>query len=92
MSLVVRAVILVLTFGIKDGLKKSPRGFYIYNVKFSEEMRMAKVIYGEFEFSNRNMGQLSDLICIFVTNGYIVEITPIQEEQKIIVTIMEKIN
>ena len=53
---------------------------------------MAKVIHGEFEFSNRNMGQLSDLMCIFVTNGYIVEITPIQEEQKIIVTIMEKIN
>ena len=52
---------------------------------------MANVIYGEFEFEGRNMGQLSDLMCIFVTNGYSVEIVPMQEEQKVTVTIMKKI-
>lgn len=52
---------------------------------------MANVIHGEFEFDCRNMGQLSDLMCIFVTNGYSVEIVPMQEERKVTVTIMKKI-
>ena len=52
---------------------------------------MANTIHGEFEFNSRIMGQLSDLMCIFVTNGYSVEIVPMQEEQKVTVTIMKKI-
>ena len=52
---------------------------------------MAKVVCGELSFSDKCSGQLSDLICILVSNDYIVEITPNKEKQEVVVTIMTKI-
>ena len=49
---------------------------------------MAKVVHGELSFSDKCWGQLSDLICILVSNGYIVETAPNKEKQEVVVTIM----
>lgn len=52
---------------------------------------MAKVVQGELYFNDKCWGQLSDLICILVSNGYIVETTPNKEKQEVVVTIMTKL-
>ena len=51
---------------------------------------MAKCIHGELEFANRNMGQISDLMCILVTNGFTVEIAP-SKDGKIVIIIMTEV-
>ena len=52
---------------------------------------MAKLIHGEVKFSNKCIGQLSDLMCILITNGYSVEIDPKEDAQEFVVTIMTQI-
>lgn len=52
---------------------------------------MAKLIHGEVKFSNKCIGQLSDLMCILITNGYSVEIDPKEDTQEFVVTIMTQI-
>lgn len=52
---------------------------------------MAKLIHGEVKFSNKVYGQLSDFVCILVSNGYSVEIDPKEDTKEIVVTIMTQI-
>lgn len=52
---------------------------------------MAKLIHGEVKFSNKVYGQLSDFMCILVSNGYSVEIDPKEDTKEIVVTIMTQI-
>ena len=52
---------------------------------------MAKLIHGEIKFNNKCIGQLSDLMCILVTNGYSVEIYPQEDTGEYVVTIMTRI-
>lgn len=52
---------------------------------------MAKLIHGEIKFNNKCIGQLSDLMCILITNGYSVEIVPKEDTNEYVVTIMTQI-
>ena len=52
---------------------------------------MAKLIHGEIKFNNKCIGQLSDLMCILITNGYSVEIVQKEDTNEYVVTIMTQI-
>jgi len=53
---------------------------------------MAKVIHGEIKFAKPNYGQISDFMCILVTNGYVVEIGQNKETQEVTVLIMTEVD
>lgn len=53
---------------------------------------MAKVIHGEIKFEKPNYGQLSDLMCILVTNGYVVEIIPQKGTTEVTVLVMTEVD